>query len=139
MGPNNHADLVCLQEFIHDIWSVCHYVILTLRVPNCVRLHAQDVVGGRWITPHDVHAHLLDCVSDASEGDAERPLNLIDVLKLNYRVSNSTMDAQDAILVLLLQKGSQRHPFEQIIDLLEHTVGVVDILIEPLGTLLAET
>ena len=139
MGPDNHADLVLLKELVHDIWSVCHYVILSCRVSYCVSLHAWHFVGGRWITPQDVHAHLLDCVSDATESNSERPLDLVDIFKLYYRVSDTTMDAQDAILILLLKKGSEGHPFEQIIDLLEDTVGVVDILIEPLCTFLTET
>ena len=48
------------------------------------------------------------------------------------------MNAQDSILVLLLQEGAQRHPLKQIIHLLEDTVWVVNIFIESLGTLLAE-
>ena len=42
-------------------------------------------------------------------------------------------------MVFLLQKGTKWHPFEQIIHLLEDTVRVVDILVEPLSALLTES
>ena len=67
-------------------------------IANRVLLHAKDFIRLRRIAPHDIHAHLLDLVGDAAKLDTERPLNLVDVLELHNRVTDSTVDAQDAIL-----------------------------------------
>ena len=49
------------------------------------------------------------------------------------------MDAEDAVLSQFVSDhGAEGHPFEQIVHFLEHTVWIVNILIETLGALLSE-
>ena len=67
-------------------------------IANRVLLHAKDFIRLRRIAPHDIHAHLLDLVGDAAKLDTERPLNLVDVLELHNRVTDASVDAQDAVL-----------------------------------------
>ena len=83
VAPYDHADLILFQELVHNVWSVCHYVILLLGVPCVVSLHALNVIRGCGVTPHDVHAHLLNCVRDATKGHSERSLNFVDVFQLD--------------------------------------------------------
>ena len=98
MGSHNHADLVLLKELVDDVRPVHHDVVVALWVADRVLLHAKNFMRERRITPHDIHAHLLYLISDAAKLDAERPLNLVDVLKLHNRVTDSSVDAQDTIL-----------------------------------------
>lgn len=139
MAPHNHTDLVLFEEFVDDVRPVRHNVILLLWVAHHVSLHALNFIGRGRVTPHDVHAHLLDCVRDSAQGDPKRPLDLVNIFQLGNRITDSTVNAQDSVLVFLLKKGTKRHPFEQIIHLLEDTVWIVDILVEPLSALLTET
>ena len=120
MAPDDHADLILLQELVNYVRSVSHYVILLLRIPHCVRLHALNVIRCCRITPHDVHTHLLNRVSDGAERDPQWPLNLVNILQLDDRVANASMNTQYAILVLLLEKSSKGHPLEQVVNLLEN-------------------
>lgn len=49
------------------------------------------------------------------------------------------MDAQDSILGhLVCNHGTKRHPFKQVVHLLEDRVRVIDVFVEALGTLLAK-
>jgi len=49
------------------------------------------------------------------------------------------MDAEDSVLSQLISNnGTKRHPFKQVIHLLEYTFWVVNIFIEALGTFLTE-
>ena len=98
MGSHNHADLVLLKELVDDVRPVHHDVVVALWVADRVLLHAKNFIRQCRITPHDIHAHLLYLISDAAKLDAERPLNLVDVLKLHNRVTDSSVDAQDTIL-----------------------------------------
>ena len=50
------------------------------------------------------------------------------------------MDAKDAILSQLVSDdGTERHPLKQVVHLLEDTLRVIDVLIESLCALLAES
>jgi len=82
VAPHNHTDLILLEEFVDNVRSVRHDVILLLRVAHRVGLHALDFIGRSRVTPHDVHAHLLDCVRDCAQGDPQRSLYLVNVLEL---------------------------------------------------------
>ncbi len=83
---------------------------------------------------------MLHCVANVAQVDAQGSLDLIDVLKLDDRVADATVDAKNTILSsFVLYNCTEWHPFEQVVELLEHTVGFVDVLMEALGTLLAET
>ena len=131
--------MVLLQELVDYVRPVAHYIVLLLGVADGVRDHAEDFVGGSGVGPHYVHAHLLDCIRDVAQVHPQRPLDLIDVLKFDNRVANTTMDAQDSILGHLIRDHrTQRHPLEQIVHFLEHTVSVVNVLVEPLCALLAK-
>ena len=44
MGTHEHANLVLLEEFVNDIRSVAHDVVLSLWVTHGVSLHAQYLV-----------------------------------------------------------------------------------------------
>ena len=82
----------------------------------------------------------MHCVIDVAKIYPEWPLDLIDVLQLDYGVADTTVDTQDPILSsFVLNDGSKRHPFKQIVQLLEHTSRFIDILVEALGTLLTES
>lgn len=112
---------------------------MLLRVSDRILLHASDLVRCGRVTPQNVHRHLLNGVTDSPESDAQWPLDFVNVLKFNDRVTDSTMDAEDAILGHLISNdGTQRHPLEQIVHFLEDAIRVVDILAQPLGTLLSE-
>ena len=140
MGSNNHADVVLLQEFVDDIRAVRHDVVVLLRISDGVLLHTKVLISHGGIRPQDVHAHLLDGVCNASKVHFEWSLDLVDVLKLDNRVANSTVDAKNAVLrSLFANYETERHPFEHIVHLLEHTVWIINILIEPLSALLSKS
>ena len=67
VASHDHADLVLLEEFVHDVRAVGHYIILLLWITHSVSLHALNFIGSGRVTPHDVHAHLLDSVRDGSQ------------------------------------------------------------------------
>ena len=137
---HNHRDLVLLEELINDIRAVAHNIVLFLRVARHVHLHAEDFIVGGRVTPHDVHAHLLHSVLDVAQCDPEWPLNLVNVFKPHDRVADAAMDAEDAILGLLVKDNcTERHPFKQVVHLLEHGAWLINVLAEALGALLAET
>ena len=132
--------MVLLQELVHDVRSVAHDIILALRVSYCVCLHTKHFIRGSWVTPKNVHAHLLDRVVDITKVDAQGPLNHVDVLQLDDGVANASMDAQDSVLSrLILDDCSKWHPLEQVIQLLEDTVWFIDVLVESLSALLSQT
>ena len=83
MRTHYHTDLILLEELIHDVGAVAHDIVLLLRVANRVLLHAEHFVGGRGVAPENVHAHLLHCVRDVAQRDAQRPLDFVDVFKLD--------------------------------------------------------
>ena len=83
MRSDYHADLVELQELVHDVRPVHHDVILILRVSNNILLHSWDFIRSCWIAPKDVHGHLLDSVRNASQVDTKWSLDLVNILKLN--------------------------------------------------------
>lgn len=140
MRTNNHSNLVLLEELVHDIRAVTHDVVLFLRVACHVNLHAKYFVAGGRITPHDIHAHLLDCILNVSQRYPEWPLNLVDILEPDDRIADATMDAKNAILSLLIKNYcTKRHPFEQVVHLLEHGAWLLNVLIKALRTLLTET
>ena len=84
MASHNHAYLILLQELVNNVRAIRHYIILLLRVTHCISLHTLYFVRSSWVTPHDVHAHLLDRVSNSPQGDSKRSLDLVNVLKLYY-------------------------------------------------------
>ena len=140
MRANDHANLVLLEEPVDDIRTVAHDVVDSGGIANGILLHAENFVRDSWITPKNIHAHLLNSVCDAAQVDSQRSLNLIDVVELGNRVTNSTVRAQDTILSqFILNDCAERHPFEQIIHFLEHTVWLINILVKSLGALLAKS
>ena len=139
MRSDDHADLVLLEELVDDVRSVAHDIVLLLWVTNRILLHAKHFVGGSRITPEEIHAHLLNSISDVSKSDTKWSLNLVDILQLHNRVSNAAMHAQDPILSqLVLNDGTEGHPLEQVIHFLEDTFRVINAFIESLGALLSE-
>ena len=36
MTPNDHAELVSFEEFLYDVWTVVHYIVLLCRVSGLV-------------------------------------------------------------------------------------------------------
>lgn len=113
MGAHYHTNLVLLEELVDDVGPVAHNVVLLLRVTNRVRLHAEDFVGGCWVTPHQIHAHLLHCVRDVAEVHSKGPLDLVNVFKLDNGVADTTMDAKDTVLGRLVRdEGTKGHPLE---------------------------
>ena len=44
MATHDHTDLVVLEEFVNNVWSVCHNVILLLLVSNLVCLHTLNLI-----------------------------------------------------------------------------------------------
>ena len=69
MRSDDHADLVLLEELVDDVRSVAHDIVLLLWVTNRVFLHAKHFVRCSWITPEQIHAHLLDSISDVAKSD----------------------------------------------------------------------
>ena len=140
MRAYDHANLVLLEEPVDDIGTVAHDVVDSGRIANSVLLHAKNLVRNGWITPKNVHAHLLNSVCDVAQVNSQRSLNLIDVVELGNRVTNSTVRAQDTILSqFILNDCAERHPFEQVIHFLEYTVWLINVLVESLGALLAKS
>ena len=102
MRANDHANMVLLEEPVDDIRTVAHNVVDSGGIANGILLHAENFVRNSWITPKNVHAHLLHCVCDVAKSDAQGSLNLVDVLKLDDRVANTSMDTKYAILCQLI-------------------------------------
>ena len=83
MGSNDHAELVLHEELVDDVLAVHHNVVLLHWVSQGVWVHALHFVVGTWVTPEEVHGHLLLGVTDIAKCDLERSLQiLINVLNL---------------------------------------------------------
>ena len=140
MRAHDHADLILFEELVDDVGTVAHDIVLLLRIADRILLHAKDFVGCGGVAPQNIHTHLLHCVRNVAQSDAQGPLNLVDVLKLDNRVANTAMDAKDAILGQLVSDDSaERHPLKQVVHLLEDTLRIIYVLIESLCTFLAES
>lgn len=140
MRAHDHADLILFEELVDDVGTVAHDIVLLLRIADRILLHAKDFVGGSGVAPQNIHTHLLHCVRNVAQSDAQGPLNLVDVLKLDNRVANTAMDAKDAILGQLVSDDSAEwHPLKQVVHLLEDTLRIIYVLIESLCTFLAES
>ena len=83
MRAHDHADLILFEELVDDVGTVAHDIVLLLRIADRILLHAKDFVGGSRITPQNVHTHLLHCVRNVAQSDAQGSLNLVNVLKLD--------------------------------------------------------
>lgn len=67
-------------------------------------------------------------------------MDLVNVLKSDDRVTNAAVDAKNAILSLLVKDNStERHPFKQVVHLLEHRAWLIDVFSKALCALLTET
>ena len=78
---------------------------------------------------------VLDVVR--AELDLEGPLDLLDALDVRDSGTQASVAAEDPLL-LISDSSGQWQVIEGIVDLCEATVRVIDILTEPLGTLVAE-
>ena len=108
-------------------------------IADRVLLHAKDFIRLRRIAPHDIHAHLLYLISNAAKLDAKRPLNLVDVLELHNRVTDSSVDAQDTVLGHFVgNDGTKWHPLKQVVDFLKDTVRIFNVFVKSLDALLAK-
>ena len=140
MRPDDHAKLVHFQELVHLIRAVIHDVVLLCWVSYSVGMHADHIFRGRGVRPEKVHGHLLHLFVDASKVDFEGSVNLLDVFQLGNSGTKAPMHAEDSVVCrLVLDDGTQRKPFKEIVHLLENTVWVFDIFRKALGALQAET
>jgi len=139
MSSHDQAKLVDLQEFFDLVRAVHHDVVLFLRVADHVGVNAVDFFGGGGVRPQQVHCHLLDSVCNRAQVDLQRPVNLLQVLKLHERCANTTMHAEYLMLSFLVSNGgTKRHPLEQVVAPLEHTVRVLNVFAKSLRALLTK-
>jgi len=64
MRTHDHSDLILLEELVNNVGSIAHDIVLLRWVSHYVHLHTKDFITGGRVTPHDIHAHLLDSVLD---------------------------------------------------------------------------
>ena len=83
MRAHDHADLILFEELVDDVGTVAHDIVLLLRIANRILLPTEDFIGGSWVAPQNVHTHLLHCVGNVAQSDAQGSLNLVNVLKLD--------------------------------------------------------
>ena len=83
MRAHDHADLILFEELVDDVGTVAHDIVLLLRIADRILLHTEDFIGGSGIAPQNVHTHLLHCVGNVAQSDAQGSLNLVNVLKLD--------------------------------------------------------
>lgn len=83
---------------------------------------------------------MLSLVINLAESDLKRSLDLVDVLDLLKSRPDTSVDTENFVVgALIVNDSGERHVLEHIIKFLEDRVGVVDILTETAGTLLAQT
>ena len=83
MRAHDHADLILFEELVDDVGTVAHDIVLLLRIANRILLHTEDFIGGSGVAPQNVHTHLLHCVGNVAQSDAQGSLNFVNVLKLD--------------------------------------------------------
>lgn len=92
------------------------------------------------VAPEDVNEELLLCRSDFAKIDLNGSLYLLDVLNLNNRRADPSMNAEHLVLrALVLDNGGKGHMVKQFIYPLKHTPRQVYVLLQPLRALLSET
>ena len=140
MGSDDHTTVVGGEELLNNVFAVHHDVALLQWVSLYICMHTSHVICWAWVTPEEVHSHLLHSVSDASKCDLEWSLDLLNVFNLVDTVTDSTVDTEDLVVgLLVIYHGSKWHVLKDIVELVEKTVGVIDVLVEPLGALLTES
>ena len=83
MRAHDHADLILFEELVDDVGTVAHDIVLLLRIADRILLHTEDFIGGSGVAPQNVHTHLLHCVGNVAQSDAQGSLNLVNVFKLD--------------------------------------------------------
>lgn len=83
MRAHDHADLILFEELVDDVGTVAHDIVLLLRIADRILLHTEDFIGGSGVAPQNVHTHLLHCVGNVAQSDAQGSLNFVNVLKLD--------------------------------------------------------
>ena len=83
MRAHDHADLILFEELVDDVGTVAHDIVLLLRIADRILLHTEDFIGGSGVAPQNVHTHLLHCVGNIAQSDAQGSLNFVNVLKLD--------------------------------------------------------
>ena len=136
---NNHAELIDFEELFNLVGSIAHNVVLVLRVSHQVLMHAKLVFTLSWVTPEQVHCHLLHSVVNLTQINLQRSTDLFNVLQLLDCGPKATINTEDFVIGRLVANDSgKRKPLKQVIHLLENTVWLIDVLSETLGALLAE-
>lgn len=130
MRPYNDTKVVSLQELFHLVGTVDHDVVLFLGVPLLIGLQAEHVFVGGGIAPKQIHCHLLRRVVDLAQGYCQRSVDALNFFKLGKRCANTSMNAEDLVLELLvLDDRAKRHELKHVVNTLKDGVGVVNVFV----------
>jgi hypothetical protein len=134
---NHHAEVVTFEEGVDVIGTEVYDVVLLLWVTSKVVLESILFFSLMRIAPKQVKHLLVVLALVSTKLDLEWSLDLFDSLEILDSWADSTMAAEDTLL-LIRYDSSQGHLLKGFINLHEYTIWVIDVFSKTLGALVSE-
>ena len=138
MGPNDHTEVVPLQERVQVVNTKVDNVILFLRISDVIVLEPSYVFAFMRITPKQIDNFLVVVHLIRAQLDFKRSLDLFDTLNISNSWTDATVATKDPLLLVCDYCG-KRQIVESIIDFGKTTVWIVNVFVESFGALIAES
>lgn len=133
MCPDDHTQVVLLQEALHPVRPELHDVARLGRVPQVVREDPQLAVRVRGVRPQDVQHYLRLLVLHLVH-HLQRPADVLDVFQGVQRRPDPPVQAE----YLVLDEGCEGEPVEELVDPIEDGPLVFGVLLNLFCALVLE-
>lgn len=137
VASDHHVQVVALEEGVQVVGSKIDDVVLLLGVTVevvCESVLLFSLVG---VAPKKINHLLLVLRVVTAQLDLKRSWNGLNALDVLNRWSNTSMDTQN-LLLLVVNDGGQWHLIEGVIEFGKDTIWVVDVLTESLGAFVSQ-
>ena len=138
MRPDQHAEVISLQESVYVVWSEVYNIVLLKRVSNVIMLESADFLALMRVTPEQIDHLLVIFDVVRPQLNFKRPLYLLNALDIGNLRTNTTM-ATEYPLLFISDDRCQWQVVEGIVDLGEAAVRIVDILSKSLCALISKS
>ena len=138
MRPNDHTEIVPLQERVQVVNTEVDNIILFLRISDVIVLEPSYVFALMRITPKKIDNFLVVVHLIRAQFYFKRSLDLFDTLDISNSWTNATVATKDPLL-LVSDYSCKWQIVKSIIDFGKTTVWIINVFIESLGALISES
>lgn len=138
MRPDQHAEVVSLQEGVYVVGTEVDNIVLLERISDMVVLETTDFFALVRVTPEKINDLLMIFDVVRAQLNFKRSLYLLDALDVGDLGTNAAVATEDSLL-FISHDGGQGQVVECIVDLGEATVWIINILTKSFCALIAKS